>query len=310
MARSLDPISRPRSTSYLALLAVLISLAALALVAWYGSRTVRVSEPHVTSRWQEAKRTGILRVGYGGFPPYTIINPNETDPSKRVTGFCVDLVEEIASRTVPKMKVEWQQFSWDSMKGDLATDRFAFIGDAVYLTVPRAADFLFTEPYSYFGIAVALVRSDDNRFKEFKDLDQPGITIALAEGYTSTEYARANLTKPTLKAIPVTGDAFNQLDEVLFGRADVALNDVPTVLQYARAHKDKVKALWLDNPPSTVSAGFVLRPEDVDLKAFLDTSLRTLSADGTIARIDRKWKSLGFFAVPDLRPGAGLKDGN
>jgi ABC-type amino acid transport substrate-binding protein len=193
------------------------------------------------------------------------------------------------------------------MKADLATNRFDFIADPVFQTIPRAADFSLTEPYSYFGIAVAIVRSGDNRFKHFQDLDRHDITIALAEGWTSSEYARANLSKPKFKSIPVTGDAVNQLDEVLFGRADVALNDVPTVLQYARAHKDKVKALWLTTPPSSVAGGFLLRPEDADLRLFLDTSLRIMRADGTIARIDEKWKSLGLFPMLNLQPGYGLK---
>jgi ABC-type amino acid transport substrate-binding protein len=94
---------------------------------------------------------------------------------------------------------------------------------------------------------------------------------------------------------------------VLFGRADVALNDVPTVFQYVNAHKDKVKALWLDSPPSTVAGGFLVRQGDVELSTFLDASIRVLSADNTINRIDQKWKSLGFFPVLELRPGAGLR---
>lgn len=309
MSQPLDPVARSNSPRVAVFTAIVIALAALVLSIWQSTRasTTKAERPALT-RWQSAKQAGILRVGYGGFPPYTIINPNEADPTKRVTGFCVDLVNAIAQRHVPALKVEWQQFSWETMKADLATDRFVFIGDAVYETIPRASDFLFTEPYSYFGIAVAVVRLDDTRFTRFGDLDRPDITISLAEGYTSTEYARANLAKPTFKTVPVTGDAFNQLDEVLLGRADVALNDVPTVLQYVRAHKDRVKALWLDKPPSSVPAGFVLRSEDRDLKEFLDTSLRVLATDGTITSIDQKWKSLGFFPVLDLRPGAGLTD--
>lgn len=258
MSEPLDPVVEKKSgQNTLSIIAIVIALLALASQLWHETKPPKNDSASVsaTSRWQRSKSNGILRVGYGGFPPYTVVNANETDTSKRVTGFSVDIVNEIASRHVPPLKVEWQQFSWDTMKADLATDRFDFIADPVFQTIPRAADFSFTEPYSYFGIAVAIVRADDNRFKQFRDLDRPDITIALAEGWTSSEYARANLSKPKFKSIPVTGDAVNQLDEVLLGRADVALNDVPTVLQYARAHKDKVKALWLNTPPSSVAGG-------------------------------------------------------
>jgi len=157
---------------------------------------------------------------------------------------------------------------------------------------------------------VAVVRKGETRFESFKDLDRPGVVIALAEGWTSTEYARKNLTKPTFKGISVTGDAFNQLDEVLLGRADVALNDVPTVAQYVRAHADKVKALWLQNPPSSVPGGFLTRKEDTDLREFLDASIRVVQADGVLNRLDQKWKAYGFIPQVQVTPGAGLTSGS
>src|SRR5271154_3023129 len=67
-----------------------------------------VSRPAVNSRGsaqeqtlQRIKREGTLRVGYGGFPPYTIVDPQETDANKRIKGFAADIVNEIAARSVP-----------------------------------------------------------------------------------------------------------------------------------------------------------------------------------------------------------------
>lgn len=263
---------------------------------------------HQESRLQRISRTGVLRVGYGGFPPYTIIDPKETDPNKRVKGFSVDLVNEIAQRQTPPLKVEWVLLNWDTLKADMLSNKFDFVADPVYQTVPRAMDFLCSEPYSYFGIAAAIVRKGDSRFRTFKDLDREDITIVLAEGWTSSEYARQVLSKPKFKSVPVTGDAFTQLDDVLLGRADVALNDVPTVVQYARAHPDRVQALWTDRPPSSVAGGFLMRREDSDLKAFLDVCVRLVVVDGTLKKIDDKWQSFGFLPEVGLSPGSGLSD--
>ena len=69
---------------------------------------------------------------------------------------------------------------------------------------------------------------------------------------------------------------------------------------------DKVKALWVDHPPSSVPASFVTRREDWDLLEFLNTSIRILEVDGTLQRLDKKWNSLGHFEKLDLIPGAGL----
>lgn len=285
--------------------------AALALYAVIGTRpatgTAGTGGSARTSALDRIRAEGVLRAGYGGFPPYTIINLESKDPRKRVTGFAVDMVEEIARRHTPPLRVEWHNLNWETMKADMDSGKFDFLADAVYQTVPRALDFGLTEPFSYFGIAVAVVRKDETRFQTFQDLNRDDVTIALAEGWTSSEFARAHLTRPKFKSVSVDESAVVQLDEVLFGRADAALNDVPTVVQYVRAHADRVKALWLDSPPSTVPAGFVTRRDEPELLNFLNACIRILKADGTLDRLDRRWNALGSLERARLVPGAGLK---
>jgi len=253
------------------------------------------------------KREGVIRVGYGGFPPYTIVDPQETDPNKRIKGFAADIVNEIAARSVPPLKVQWHLINWDTLKTDLMSRKFDFIADPVYQTVPRALEFSFCDPYSYFGIALALVRKDDQRFKTFKDLDRSDITMVIAEGWVSSDYARAHLSKPKFKTIPVGGDAYVQLDDVLMGRADVALQDSPTVVQYVKAHPDKVKVLWLDHPPSIAPGGFALRTDDAELLRYLNSCLLMLKVDGTISDLNKKWHSYGYFVDEKMVPGEGLR---
>jgi len=256
---------------------------------------------------QRIQKTGVMRVGYGGFPPYTVLDLNNPDQSKRVSGFSVDLVEEIASRYTPPLKVEWHKLNWETLKHDVDSGAFDFVADPVFQTIPRAMDFELSEPYSYFGIAVAVVRKDENRFQKFEDLDRSDITIALATGWTSSEFAEKSLTKPKFARVSVEESAFNQLDYVAAGRADVALNDVPSVAQYVREHSDKVKALWLENPPSSVVGGFMTRKGETELRDFLNASTRTLKADGTLLRLDKKWKTYGSFDVPQRISGEGLR---
>jgi polar amino acid transport system substrate-binding protein len=204
------------------------------------------------------------------------------------------------------MKVEWHLINWETLRSDIMSRKFDFIADPVYQTVPRALEFAYCDPYSYFGIALAVVRKDEKRFKTFKDLDRSDITLVIAEGWVSSDYARAHLTKPKLKTIPVGGDAYVQLDDVLMGRADVALQDSPTVVQYVKAHPDKVKVLWLDHPPCIVPGGFAVRLDDDELLRFLNSCLAIMRADGTISNLNKKWDSYGYFEDIKLIPGEGL----
>ena len=289
----------------LALATISICLSLFLTLRTVGTPTSIAQQPDMSSL-ERIKKTGVMRVGYGGFPPYTIVDPKETDPNKRVTGFAADMVNEIAKRYSPPLKVEWYNLNWETFRADMSSNKFDFLADAVYATVPKVADYGLTDPFSYFGIAAAVVRIGDNRFKTFQDLDRPDIKIALAQGYVSTDYAIQELKKPTLKQVTVGKDAFVQMDEVLIGRADVALNDVPTVVQYVRAHPKEVKALWVDAPPSSVYGSFVTRREDRDLLSFLNASIRIITVDGTLDKLDKKWKSIGYFEKVKLTPGAGL----
>ena len=172
-----------------------------------------------------------------------------------MTGFCADMIKEIATRESPPWKVEWHKVTFESLRADMESGRFDVFADAVYMEVPRTADFGFTIPFSYFGVAVALVRRDEERFRRFEDLDRENIAIALAEGWTSTQYAHRHLLKPKFKLIIVGDDPFVQLHEVAAGRADVALQDIPTVLQYAPRRPSQVKALWVNDPPTRSPGG-------------------------------------------------------
>lgn len=255
----------------------------------------------------QIKKTHKLRVGYGGFPPYTIINLNEKDPNKQVDGYSIDLIKALAAQANPAIELEFVRFSWETIQTELQAGKFDMIADPVYLTVPRALEFDFTMPYAYFGIACGIVKKRDNRFDQFSDLDRPDITISLATGWTSTEYAQKYLTKPRLNLVSVTGDAFNQLDDVMMGRADVALNDVPTVIQYAKAHADKVKAIFIENPPCSVPGGFVVAKGNPELLNFLNASLSILATDGTMEALDKKWEAYHYIPRIELQPGKGLQ---
>lgn len=294
--------------------AIALIVACLALIATlFGLRTGEHSSSKDAvashaSGLQAIKNDNVLRVGYGVWPPFSIIDPKESDQASQVKGFSVDLVNEIASRAIPPLRIEWHRFNWDTMKADISTEKFDFVCEPVFQTIPRAIDFGLSRPYASFGIGAAVVRKDDNRFTHFSDLNHDDITIALAEGWTTSEFARAHLPKAKFISVTVRENIAVQMDNVITGRADVALNDVPSVVNYVAAHPDQVKALWVSDPPSFVVGGFATRPEDAELLRFLNACLDVLSADGTIKRLDEKWKTTGYFEESALRPGAGISN--
>ena len=292
-----------RSRSLMASAALLLAIVAIVLA---GSTAFRQQPGPTTtatpSTLAKIRSERVLNVGYGVWSPYTQLEPGLEEPS----GFSVDLIKEIASRS--DLKIKFHQFRWETLKPDLMRGKWDVAIEPVFVTMPRALDFGFTEPYGRFGIACAVVSKDDDRFKRFEDLDRPDITIALAKGWTSSEFAENHLSKPNFQMVSLQQDNFAQLNEVLLGRADVALNDAPTVFEFVKEHSDKVKALWLEDPPSIVVGGMLTRPDDLELQNFLNSSIRVLKADGTIRKLDEKWKPLAYYQTEEVSLGAGFKE--
>src|SRR5207249_269036 len=81
---------------------------------------------------ERIEKTGELHAGYGVYPPYTQEDPN----TKKVSGFSVDLIEQIAKEL--KCKVAWHRLNWNTMSADLKRGEYDLIADPIFQTIPRA----------------------------------------------------------------------------------------------------------------------------------------------------------------------------
>jgi len=192
---------------------------------------------------ERMERSGELHAGYGVYPPYTQEDPN----TKAVSGFSVDIMEEIAKQL--NVRVVWHRLNWNTMAADLKRGEFDIIADPIFQTIPRAREFAFTEPYAYFADGIAVVRKDETRFTNFDSLDQKGVIIAVGKGWASETLIKARFTKATIQSVLTSTDLLQVFNEVLGGRADVAVADGGDAQRFVKEHPNEVKALWLDAPP-------------------------------------------------------------
>src|ERR1700761_1788753 len=79
-------------------LAVAVAALLIAIYGVFRSAPSATQSAGYASAMTQIESSGTMRVGYGGFPPYTIVDPKEQDPNKRVSGFAADMVNEIAKR--------------------------------------------------------------------------------------------------------------------------------------------------------------------------------------------------------------------
>lgn len=248
---------------------------------------------------QKMLRTKTLTVGYAGYPPYLKRDPNSGD----ISGYSVDILNAIL---IPMdVKVQWKETTWDNMKQDVMTGKFDLMIEPIFMTIPRSAQVGFTRPYAYFGYAAALVRTEETRFSSINDLNDPSITLAITQGVTDQEFAERNLPEAKKKFIP-GNDITITLTEVITGKADAALADVPTILEFVKSHPKDVKALFIENPPATTPAAFMTRQDEIEFICFLNNALLYLEANGLFDQLEKKYSLPSFREKKTWIRGSGL----
>lgn len=283
------------ATATLSIVAMLIAMVALVRPAFFSSSRDATSDgTDPQGLLQRIETTGELHAGYGVYPPYTSEDPN----TGRVTGFSVDVIIEIAEQI--DCTVVWHRMNWNTMSADLKRGEFDIIADPIFQTIPRAREFAFTEPYAYFADGIAVVRATERRFTDFDSLDRKGIRIAVGQGWASETLLKARFSEATLVPVQTGTDLLQVFNEVLGGRADVAVADGANALRFVSEHSGEVKALFIDNPPAFMPAGFALRPTDREGAEFLTVCLRNLKATGVLGALARKY---------DVPSRASLGDG-
>jgi len=279
-----------RQNNSVALLGIAIATIAivLSLFVLFRSRndttTTTDNTPPVLGLLERIDKKGELHAGYGVYPPYTIEDPN----TKQVSGYSVDVIEQVASEL--KCKVVWHRLNWNTMNADLQRGDFDIIADPIFITIPRAREFSFTEPYAYFAEGIAVVRINDSRFGKFDDLDQPNLRIAVGQGWASETFVKNRLTKASIVAVQTNTDLLQVFNEVVAGRADVAVADGADAERFVKEHSTTVKALFMDNPPAFMPAAFALRVSDTKGTKFISDSLRNLRTTGILDAYAKKYQ--------------------
>ena len=254
----------------------------IAVIGLFFPRPVPPNGIHNSSTLVDIRNNRLLRVGFEGYPPYTIQNPND----QTMSGYSVDLVNTIAEQA--GWRVQWIKTSPDTKIIDLKAGKFDVMVEPIFATIARAKEVAFTQPYASFGYASAIVKKGDGRFKSFSDLNKEGLIVAVRQGYTDESYAKKQLPKALVR--PMKVDDVNQIFlEVLSGKADVALTDTEDVKSFYKAHPKEVDTLFINPPPAQVPAGFIVREDDITLVDFFNTALNYLKANGVLDNLDAKY---------------------
>ncbi|MBT2292085.1 amino acid ABC transporter substrate-binding protein [Paenibacillus albidus] len=236
--------------------------------------TAATAAPAAQNSLEAVKASGKLRIGTEGtYAPFTF-----HDPSGKLTGFDVEIAEEISKRL--GVEPEFIETQWDGIFAGMDAKRFDVIFNQVSITDERKVKYDFSDPY-IVSKAVLIVGEGNEDIKAFADLKGKKAGQSLTSNLS--DIAREN------GAEIVATDGFNQaMDLLTSGRIDATVNDGLSYLDLKKQKPD-VKIKVVDEiAQGSESAATFLKGNDELIQA-VNEALAGMKSDGTYLKISEKY---------------------
>lgn len=259
---------------------VLAAVAALSLAACSGggggaSASGGTSSQSGGGALAALKASGVLKVGTEGtYAPFTYHDSTTGD----LTGYDVEVITAVADKL--GVKPEFNEVKWDAIFAGLEARRYDIIANEVTENADRTAKYDLSDVYSV-SYPVALVAADNSSLAALGDV----------KGKKSAQTATSNWGQLATDngAQLVAVDGFTEAVAALRdGRVDLTFNDNLAALSYFSTTKDTTVKIGFELPDQAVHQVFALR-KDSGLVDAVNSALKELRADGTLAKISQKY---------------------
>jgi cystine transport system substrate-binding protein len=225
---------------------------------------------------EKVKAEGVIKIGTEGtYAPFTF-----HDKDGKLTGFDVEIAEEVASRL--GVKAEFIETKWDGMFAGLDAKRFDAVANQVTIRPDRIEKYDFSDSY-IVSKAVLIVHAENNDIKGFADL----------KGKKSGQSLTSNLAEIAKSngAELVQVDGFNQaLDLLTSKRIDATINNSLSYLDYKTQRQDAPIKVVAEMDTKDES-GILFNKGNQELVDAVNEALADMKADGTYLKISQKWFS-------------------
>jgi polar amino acid transport system substrate-binding protein len=209
------------------------------------------------------------------YPPYESRNEQG-----ELIGFDIDLMNTIADKL--GKKVEWQDMAFDALIPTLIAKRIDIVIAGMSITEERAQKVAFTKPYE---ISVsAFITKADSDIKDTAALK--GKSIATQIGTVQETFAH-NIEGAEVKTFQKFDDCAR---EVLLGRVDAALMDIPVAKEFVN-QKDfagKIKVAF-EQIITEGGKAISLNLSDKDVADKISEIIDELEESGEMKKLRDKW---------------------
>lgn len=221
---------------------------------------------------------GSLRVGIDvGYMPFEM-----RDKQGRIIGFDVDLAQAMADAM--GVQLELVNSAWDGIIPALLTDKFDLIFGGMTITPQRNLRVLFSDPYLTIGQTLLIDRKKHPTLPDPSVLNDPSVVLSTKLGTTGDIAAKKHFPRARIRQFESESDAAL---EVIQGRANAFVYDLPHNAVFAAQHADKV---WHQETPFTWEPlGIGMRRGEHDLLNWINNFLQQARGDGRYAAWKQYW---------------------
>lgn len=209
-----------------------------------------------------------------GYVPFEYLD----EDSGELVGFDIDLINALAEEA--GIEIEFEVLEFDGIVAGVSSGRFDVGIAGMTITEERQETIDFTQPYYEAGLILA-VKEGNEEIQSIDDVD--GKVVSTRTGSTSQEYLEEN-TEAKAEAFPQIVEAYQN---VLAGRADAVLYDLPNVLFYSE--KEAGGELKTVGEKLTGEDYGIAFPKGSELRDVIDDALTTLKENGTYDDIYEEW---------------------
>lgn len=207
------------------------------------------------------------------------------DGQGELTGYDVELAEAALKKMglVP----DFQVIDWSMKETELATHHIDVIWNGYTKNAEREQKVAFSDSY-HETQQVLLVRKND--VKNVDDMKKKQLGVQTGSAGLAIFSEEPKVLKDKLEHEPIQYDTFDKaINDLTVGRLDAVLIDEDYAKYYLATEKLQANLTTIPTEYSKDYYGVGLRKEDKILKEKLNKALAGLKADGTEARLSKKY---------------------
>lgn len=258
----------------LSIFKVLLAACTLALVA----PSVATAQASVTSTLDGIKSRGTLRVGWAVVYPQIYREPK----TNQLTGVSVDIMQEMAKSL--GVKLELVEDSWATLVAGVQSNKYDITIPALAVTLPRAMAVTYTRPVYRSPVGLMIRKSDADKYKSWKDMDQPNVRISVTLGSNADMFATRIFEKAQILRVKAAPDSIAQL---LTNKADAWGSPVES---FIKAGQEQPALAQIGGPAVGYSpVAMAVKAGDYFFRDWVNHYIDEIQETGVLARIFKKY---------------------